>query len=47
MGEDEATTVKTFEACNQIISDLEKQHSMRVVDSPGDNLLAEFAKVKR
>ena len=38
-------TVKTLEAYKQIISDLVKQHRGRVVDSPGDNLLAEFASV--
>jgi adenylate cyclase len=45
MGEDEAATVKTLEAYKQIISDLVKQHRGRVVDSPGDNLLSEFASV--
>jgi class 3 adenylate cyclase len=45
MQDDEATTVKTLEAYKQIISDLVKQHRGRVVDSPGDNLLAEFASV--
>ena len=45
MGEDEAAAVKTLEAYKQIISDLTKQHRGRVVDSPGDNLLAEFASV--
>jgi adenylate cyclase len=45
MQEDEAATVKTLEAYKQIISDLIKQHRGRVVDSAGDNLLAEFASV--
>ena len=45
MQDDEAATVKTLEAYKQIISDLVKQHRGRVVDSPGDNLLAEFASV--
>ena len=45
MQDDEATTVKTLETYKQIISDLVKQHRGRVVDSPGDNLLAEFASV--
>jgi len=45
MQDDEAATVKTLEAYKQIISDLIKQHRGRVVDSPGDNLLAEFASV--
>jgi len=45
MQDDEAATVKTLEAYKQIISDLVMQHRGRVVDSPGDNLLAEFASV--
>jgi adenylate cyclase len=45
MQDDETATVKTLEAYKQIISDLVKQHRGRVVDSPGDNLLAEFASV--
>jgi adenylate cyclase len=45
MQDDESATVRTLEAYKQIISDLVKQHRGRVVDSPGDNLLAEFASV--
>jgi adenylate cyclase len=45
MGEDEAATVKTLETYKRVISDLIQQHRGRVVDSPGDNLLAEFASV--
>ena len=45
MQDDEAATVTTLEAYKQIFSDLIKQHRGRVVDSPGDNLLAEFASV--
>jgi adenylate cyclase len=45
MQDDEAATVKTLEAYKKIISDRVKQHRGRVVDSPGDNLLAEFAGV--
>ena len=45
MQDDEAATVKTLETYKQIISDLVKQHRGRVVDSTGDNLLAEFASV--
>ena len=45
MQDDEAATVQTLEAYKKIISDLVKQHRGRVVDSPGDNLLAEFASV--
>jgi adenylate cyclase len=45
MGEDEAATVKTLELYKGIMSELNRQHRGRVVDSPGDNLLAEFASV--
>jgi len=45
MGENEAATVKTLESYKQIMFSLIKQHRGRVIDSPGDNLLAEFASV--
>jgi len=45
MGEDESATVKTLESYKQIMFSLIKQHRGRVIDSPGDNLLAEFASV--
>ncbi len=45
MGEDEVSTVRTLEAYRKVISDLIEQFRGRVVDSPGDNLLAEFASV--
>ncbi|MBW2345652.1 MAG: adenylate/guanylate cyclase domain-containing protein, partial [Deltaproteobacteria bacterium] len=45
MGEDEAATVSTIEAYREVMSTLIKQHRGRVVDSPGDNLLAEFGSV--
>jgi adenylate cyclase len=45
MQDNEAATVATLEAFKRIISDLVAQHRGRVVDSPGDNLLAEFASV--
>jgi adenylate cyclase len=45
MGEDEAATVRTLEAYKQVMFSLIKQHRGRVIDSPGDNLLAEFASV--
>jgi adenylate cyclase len=45
MGEDEASTVKTLEAYKQVMFSLIKQHRGRVIDSPGDNLLAEFVSV--
>jgi len=45
MGEDEAETVRTLEAYKQVMFSLIKQHRGRVIDSPGDNILAEFASV--
>jgi adenylate cyclase len=45
MGEDEAATVKTLESYKQVMFSLIKQHRGRMIDSPGDNLLAEFASV--
>jgi len=45
MGEDEAQTVKTITAYREVMAALIKQHRGRVIDSPGDNLLAEFASV--
>jgi len=43
MGDDEAATVKTLETYKGVMFSLIKQHRGRVIDSPGDNLLAEFA----
>jgi class 3 adenylate cyclase len=45
MGDDESATVKTLEIYKGIMFSLIKQHRGRVVDSPGDNLLAEFGSV--
>ncbi|MDB4442729.1 adenylate/guanylate cyclase domain-containing protein, partial [bacterium] len=45
MAEDEAATVKTIATYRGIMSSLIKQHRGRVVDSPGDNVLAEFSSV--
>jgi TolB-like protein/class 3 adenylate cyclase/tetratricopeptide (TPR) repeat protein len=45
MGEDEAETVKTITAYRKIMGELIQQHRGRVIDSPGDNILAEFASV--
>jgi adenylate cyclase len=45
MAEDETATVKTMASYREIISSLIKQHRGRVVDSPGDNVLAEFSSV--
>ena len=45
MADDETATVKTLEAYREVMFVLIRQHRGRVVDSPGDNLLAEFASV--
>jgi adenylate cyclase len=45
MQDDESATVETLESYKQAFFDLIKQHRGRVVDSPGDNLLVEFASV--
>ena len=45
MGDDEAATVETLEAYKKVMFSLIKQHRGRVVDSPGDNLLAEFTSI--
>ncbi len=45
MGEDEVATVRTLAAYREVIASLIQQYRGRVVDSPGDNLLAEFASV--
>jgi len=45
MGEDEEATVRTLTAYREMMSTLIQKHQGRVVDSPGDNLLAEFASV--
>jgi TolB-like protein/class 3 adenylate cyclase/Tfp pilus assembly protein PilF len=45
MAEDESSTVKTLATYREVISSLIKQHRGRVVDSPGDNVLAEFSSV--
>jgi adenylate cyclase len=43
MGDDEMTTVETITRYRMFISEFVEVHHGRVVDSPGDNLLAEFA----
>jgi len=45
MSTDETSTVKTLTTYREIMASLIKQHRGRVVDSPGDNVLAEFASV--
>ena len=42
ISDDEIHTIETLKKYRQIMSDLIINHSGRVVDSPGDNLLAEF-----
>jgi len=42
MADNEAQTIQTLKSYRQIMFDLILQHSGRVIDSPGDNLLAEF-----
>ena len=45
MGEDEVATIHTLTAYREVMATLIQQHRGRVVDSPGDNLLAEFPSV--
>jgi adenylate cyclase len=45
MADDETATVKTIASYREIMASLIKQHRGRVVDSPGDNILAEFSSV--
>jgi len=45
MGADEIGTVQTLKTYRNVMSALIQEHNGRVVDSPGDNLLAEFASV--
>ena len=45
MNDDEEATVRTIQSYRKVFSTLIMQHNGRLVDSPGDNLLAEFASV--
>src|SRR5215475_4996553 len=45
MGEDDVGTIRTLTAYREVMTTLIERHRGRVVDSPGDNLLAEFASV--
>jgi adenylate cyclase len=45
MSEDEKGTVRTLNAYKEVMTNLIQQHHGRVVDAPGDNLMAEFASV--
>ncbi len=43
MADDEAHTIQTLKAYRGLMSNLIQNHSGRVIDNPGDNLLAEFS----
>ena len=45
MDDDEEATVRTLTAYRTAINDLAQQYRGRIVDTPGDNILAEFASV--
>jgi len=45
MGEDEDATIRTLTTYRELMTTLIQKHRGRVVDSPGDNLLAEFLSV--
>jgi adenylate cyclase len=45
MGDDEEATVKTLKTYREVLSTLIQQHNCKVLDSQGDNLLAEFVSV--
>ena len=45
MQEDEASTIRTLEESKRLMRELIEQFKGRVVDAPGDNLLAEFGSV--
>ncbi|MFQ5896697.1 MAG: adenylate/guanylate cyclase domain-containing protein [Candidatus Methylomirabilia bacterium] len=45
MGEDEVATIRTLTAYREVMASLIQLHRGRVIDMPGDNLLAEFASV--
>src|SRR3989442_3326475 len=45
MGADEVATIRTLTVYREVMATLIQQHRGRVVDAPGDNLLAEFASV--
>jgi len=45
MGDDEEATVRTLTSYREVLTTLILQHNGKVLDSPGDNLLAEFVSV--
>ena len=46
MGQDEEDTIKRIKACRDIFSEQVSKHGGRIVNAPGDSILAEFASVK-
>jgi TolB-like protein/class 3 adenylate cyclase len=45
MDQDEEATIRTLTAYRSAITDIVQQHRGRVVDTPGDNILAEFTSI--
>ena len=45
MGEDEEATVRTITAYREVVGSIVQKHRGSIVDSPGDNILAEYASV--
>ena len=45
MAKDEAATVQTLKGYREVITAIIRQYRGRVVDSPGDNILADFTSV--
>jgi hypothetical protein len=45
MGDDEEATIRTLTVYREVFFTLIQQHNGKVLDSPGDNLLAEFVSV--
>jgi adenylate cyclase len=45
MSDDDIATVQSLKGCRKIMASVIEAHRGRIVDSPGDNLLAEFASV--
>jgi adenylate cyclase len=43
MGEDDAATVRMLGTCRELVAGVIVRHRGRVIDMPGDNVLAEFA----
>ncbi len=42
MGDDDSATVRSLDTCRQLVGGIVAAHQGRVVDTPGDNLLADF-----